>query len=412
MGRGFTRSERLEELKRLYVMQAFSDIEMAKRLDVDRTTIFKDRRELESNYPFVQDADGRWRIDKKRYVSAIQFNLHEALAVYLAARRASRQTRISQPHVANAIQKLAAALRQPMTERLVQAGESLLAQSVQPERVKVLEAIAEGWVSQQKVRITHQGLRARQAQTHLVSPYLIEPSLLGDGTYLIGYSDVFNDVATFKVERIERAVVTGEPFTLPEDFDEQKLLQHAWGIWYGEGEPVTVKLHFFGEQVTRRVKETIWHPSQKPIEDTADGCIWTAQVAEWREMVPWVRGWGADVEVVEPEELREALRREAQRLAEMYGVVVMPPTQPRYYAHSRPDMAESEWQPLKDHLMATGELAAKLGRAAGISELARIAGNSARHRQILSGVSGSFARQQPARRPCHCRGTRGHQAVP
>ena len=35
MGRGFTRSERLEELKRLYVMQAFSDIEMAKRLDVD-----------------------------------------------------------------------------------------------------------------------------------------------------------------------------------------------------------------------------------------------------------------------------------------------------------------------------------------------------------------------------------------
>jgi CRISPR-associated endonuclease/helicase Cas3 len=375
MGRGFTRSERLEEMKRLYVMQAFSDIEMARRLDVDRTTIFKDRRELESDYPFLQDTDGRWRIDKKRYVSAIKFNLHEALAVYLAARRASRQTRISQPHVANAIQKLAAALRQPMTERLVQAGESLLAQSVQPERVKVLEAIAEGWVSQQKVRTTHQGLRARQAQTHLVSPYLIEPSLLGDGTYLIGYSDVFNDVATFKVERIERAVVTGEPFPLPEDFDEQKLLQHAWGIWYGDGEPVTVKLHFFGEQVTRRVKETIWHPSQKPIEDTPDGCIWTAEVAEWREMVPWVRGWGADVEVVEPEELRRELQREAQRLAEMYGVVAISPSQPQFYAHSRPDVAESEWQLLREHLAATGELAAQLGRAAGISELARVAGN-------------------------------------
>ena len=83
----------------------------------------------------------------------------------------------------------------------------------------------------------------------------------------------------------------------------------------------TMKLRFFGEQVTRRVKETIWHPSQQPIEDTADGCIWTAQVAEWREMVPWVRGWGADVEVVGPEGLRQALKREAQRLAEMYGVV-------------------------------------------------------------------------------------------
>lgn len=46
----------------------------------------------------------------------------------------------------------------------------------------------------------------------------------------------------------------------------------------------------------------------------------------------------------------------------------------RFYAHSRPDVAESEWQPLIAHLTATGELAAELGRAAGISELARIAG--------------------------------------
>ncbi len=318
MSRGMTRAERLDEMKRLYIQRAFSDKELAERLGVDRTTIWKDRSALEPEYPFVQDDEGRYKIDRTRYVSAIKFNLHEALAVYLAARRASRQTRISQPHVANAIQKLAAALRQPMTERLVQAGEALLAQSAQPERVKVMEAIAEGWVSQQKVRITHQGLRARQAQTHLVSPYLIEPSLLGDGTYLIGYSDVFNDMATFKVERIERAVVTGEPFTLPEAFDEQKLLQHAWGIWYGEGEPQTVKLRFFGEQVTRRVKETIWHPSQKPIEDTGDGCIWTAEVAEWREMVPWVRGWGSEVEALEPAELRDLIANEAVHLSKRY----------------------------------------------------------------------------------------------
>jgi CRISPR-associated endonuclease/helicase Cas3 len=371
MSRGFTRSERLEEMKRLYVMQAFSDIEMAKRLDVDRTTVFKDRRDLEGEYPFVQDTDARWRIDKKRYISAIKFNLHEALALYLAARRASRQTRISQPHVANAIQKLAAALRQPMTERLVMAGEAVLEQSAQPERVKVLEAIAEGWVSQQKVRITHQGLRARQAQTHLISPYLIEPSLLGDGTYLIGYSDVFNDVATFKVERIERAIVTGEPFTLPQDFDEQKLLQHTWGIWYGEGEPVTVKLHFFGEQVTRRVKETIWHPSQRPIEDTPDGCIWTAEVAEWREMVPWVRGWGASVEVLEPVELRKAIEEEVQKLARLYRVRDVKPKDD-LIAHRRE--RDGEEQSLITHLIEASQLAENFAAKVGLPEIGKIMG--------------------------------------
>lgn len=45
-----------------------------------------------------------------------------------------------------------------------------------------------------------------------------------------------------------------------------------------------------------------------------------------------------------------------------------------YYAHSRPDRPESEWQLLINHLTATGELAAKLGEAAGIAELARMAG--------------------------------------
>lgn len=46
----------------------------------------------------------------------------------------------------------------------------------------------------------------------------------------------------------------------------------------------------------------------------------------------------------------------------------------RYYAHSRQDRPESEWQLLIDHLTATGELAATMGRAAGLSDLARVAG--------------------------------------
>lgn len=35
-------------------------------------------------------------------------------------------------------------------------------------------------------------------------------------------------------------------------------------------------------------------------------------------MIPWIRGWGADVEVLEPGELRETLMGEAKALAEIY----------------------------------------------------------------------------------------------
>ena len=42
-----------------------------------------------------------------------------------------------------------------------------------------------------------------------------------------------------------------------------------------------------------------------------------------------------------------------------------------YYAHSKEGVREAEWQLLLDHLTNTGEIAAELGRDAGISELAR-----------------------------------------
>jgi CRISPR-associated endonuclease/helicase Cas3 len=36
-------------------------------------------------------------------------------------------------------------------------------------------------------------------------------------------------------------------------------------------------------------------------------------------MAPWIRGWGADVEVLVPVELRETLMGEAKKMAEQYG---------------------------------------------------------------------------------------------
>jgi CRISPR-associated endonuclease/helicase Cas3 len=43
-------------------------------------------------------------------------------------------------------------------------------------------------------------------------------------------------------------------------------------------------------------------------------------VAEPLEMYPWIRGWGADVEILEPAELRERFRGEVERMKEIYGI--------------------------------------------------------------------------------------------
>lgn len=382
MSRGLIKSERLIEMERLYYQRAYTDIEMAARLGIDRSTAYRDRATLEAEIPFVKDDDGRWRIDRTKYLSEIRLNLHEALALYLAARKASQQTRFAQRNTASALEKLAMALRQPMTEKLVGAAERILSQSEIPEREAVMRTLAEAWVQSQKLWIEYLSLRSETPRTHVVSPYLIEPSPWTDGVYLVGLNELYGDVAPYRLDRIVRAVNTGEGFFIPADFDETTLLRHAWGIWSGSQEPMEVVLRFAPGTASRRLRESKWHPLEEVEEELDGGCLWRAPIAEWQEMLPWIRGWGADVEVLAPDVLRETLSQEARKLAKLYKLVNLPghddsPISKEiclHYAHSKDGHDKSAWQCLKDHLLNTANLAAQFGDDAGVSELARVAG--------------------------------------
>jgi predicted DNA-binding transcriptional regulator YafY len=109
------RALRLKTMEMLYMERAYTDQEMADELGVRRETAYQDRIELETEgeIPFVEIEHGRRKIDRTQYLPHIKVNLHEALALYLSMRRASRQTRTAQPHVQRALEKLALALKQP-----------------------------------------------------------------------------------------------------------------------------------------------------------------------------------------------------------------------------------------------------------------------------------------------------------
>lgn len=324
MTRAMTRADRLQEMERLYIQRCYSDIEMADRLSVNRSTVYKDRMALgdKKGLIFQQDEQGRYCLDRKQYISPVRLKLIEALALYLAARRSSRQTQPLGDHAANALGRLATALQQPMTEQLVRAAETILAQKRADKSQKNMETITTAWVERLKVTIRYQALDAERPKTHTIEPYLIEPSHWSDSIYVIGRSNLNGAIIPFKTERILSAILGRETFEPPQGFDDQTLLRHAWGVWYADRDPVCVRLRFAPGRAARRLKESVWHPLEK-VEDTADGgCIWACEVVEWQEMVPWVRGWGADVEVQEPKVLRREIEREVMRLAELYQLSV------------------------------------------------------------------------------------------
>jgi predicted DNA-binding transcriptional regulator YafY len=319
MKRGMAKAERLREMQRLYGVRAYSDQELAEYFDVDLSTIFRARREIEEEYPLIRDDNGRYRLDRARNIGSVRLDLAEALSLYLAGRRLSQQTRVGQRPVASALEKLAVVLRQPMTSRLLQAAERMLQNQKDLERTAIFESVAQAWSEQRRMRLSYRALRREQELEHVFAPYLLEPSPWNDGVYLIGHSDVVQRVITLRLDRIMQAKVLRESFSLPESFNEDELLRHAWGIWGSEGEPETVRLRFAPGQAARRVQESIWHPLQRLILEPDGGVLWEAPIAEWREMLPWVRSWGADIIVLEPFNLRTEMLAESRAIAQHYG---------------------------------------------------------------------------------------------
>jgi predicted DNA-binding transcriptional regulator YafY len=82
----------------------------------------------------------------------------------------------------------------------------------------------------------------------------------------------------------------------------------------------------FSPVVGARVRETRWHPSER-VEPAGDGSLtWRARVSGTLEIRSWILGWGADVEVVEPVELREEIAGILRQAVENYANPVRPGT--------------------------------------------------------------------------------------
>ncbi len=358
-----------DELVRLYAEpgHGHKDQELADRFGVGREAIFKRRKKLQEEYGadfFVETERGRYRIDSRTFISNVKVSWEEALILYLATRRLSRNTRLPSGPVQNALGKLATALYKPMTERLVTAAATVPEHPEEKRRAEILATLVRGWSEQYKVHIRYHPLRSDKVTKHTICPYLIEPSPWSDSIYVIAKTNVWDGIVPFQLERIEKATFSTEPFTIDAKFEEETLFQYAWGIWASDKTPKPVQLKFTEPEAIRRLQESIWHPEQKISKPDKHGHVtWQANIAEPKEMLPWIRGWGSDVEVLEPEKLRKSLHREVKRMAQQYGLTT--PTKELPEARllrcwGKTGNSDEDFHPALYHMLDVGHIAEQL----------------------------------------------------
>ena len=326
MNRAENRAARLLQIEALLLAhpEGLTPAQIARRLSVHRSTVGRCLPDLPGHI-YVDDLDDdRWKVDRDAYLVNVRLTLHEAMAIHLASRLLAGWSNRRNPHAGAALRKLGIALERlaPLVGNHLLVSAEVMddeAQRHDPVYLEVLETLTRAWSQGRVVHLWHRHEDTRRVFDYDFAPYFIEPYAAGQTTHAIGWREPPGALRTFKLERIQRIELTASPYTIPPDFDPHRLLADAWGIWYTEAEPAEVVLRFH-PSVAARVKETRWHPSEQAEEQLDGALLWRAQVAELQEMIPWIRGWGSDVEVVAPEALRRELMRETKRLMRLYDL--------------------------------------------------------------------------------------------
>jgi CRISPR-associated endonuclease/helicase Cas3 len=299
-----------------------SESELEQITGIQRRTLNNYLRALETEGKIYKDGI-TWAALPYDQVQLRKFDLspEEAMTLYLATRLLVKQHDKRNEAAETALMKLADVLTADagVGNEIHQAARELAHRPDNGDYYQIFRKVMQAYIFRRVLHITYQPAKGRPFETDF-SPYLIEPSAIGYTTYVIGHSSIVDKRRTYKLERIRAATLTRQEYKIPADFPGLEILKSAWSIIYGD-ELITVTLRF-SPNVRKRVLETRWHPLQEDPQDDPEkpGWLrWTAQVADTMDMMPWIRGWGADCEVVGPKELKETLMGEVKAMAERYG---------------------------------------------------------------------------------------------
>ncbi|MCP4358850.1 MAG: WYL domain-containing protein, partial [Chloroflexi bacterium] len=320
--------KRFEQFRELLLAHpdGLTKAKIARRLSVHRSVAadyIVDFASPNGSLPIIEITPNRFTIDRDLYEVEISINQHESLALHMAARLLTTRTDKHYPHAATALRKLGQAIGElsPQVSNHLHLSANVLDgddRRCDPRFMEILEMLMRAWSSGRKVELTHE-LENGRVHDYIFSPYFIEPYALGRTVHVIGFREPINKVTTFKIERIRTIALLEQTYEIPESFDPQDKLKNAWGIWYTDKESIEVVLKF-SNKVAKRALETMWQVGEDTAVEDDGSVIWRAKVDEWREMLPWIRGWGADVEVLEPPELRGQVIRHVREMIKQYGL--------------------------------------------------------------------------------------------
>ena len=204
---------------------------------------------------------------------------------------------------------------------LLTLGEERLSGRVAVEDVpsgqKYLTVLMQAMLDNAVLRLHYKKYMSPEEETRIIRPYAVKE--FAKRWYVVAYSEEGRGLRTYALDRIGALEPTGEHFRMPPDFRVDALFEDAYGIYLPEPgqRPVLVKLRTTPREAAY-LEDLPLHPSQVLVEQTGDACIFVLRVIPNPNLVMELCKRGDRLEVLEPEDLRQAVKEALKKASAQY----------------------------------------------------------------------------------------------
>lgn len=166
------------------------------------------------------------------------------------------------------------------------------------------------------ISLCYQSFRHPEPFCFNVRPYCVK--YFKQRWYLLGDSDL--GLRIYSLDRFVDMEELEEHFEIPKGFDAEEYFGNYFGVIIGE-EPEDVKIRVVPDQV-KYFRTLPMHGSQRETVQEDGSSVFSYHIAPTFDFVQEILSHGADVEVLEPAELRESVADIIAGMASRYGLPV------------------------------------------------------------------------------------------
>ena len=178
---------------------------------------------------------------------------------------------------------------------------------------KIIESLTEAMLQKKTCHVKYHSFSDNKIKEFKIDPLNFFERK--GGLYIFARITRFGDIRMLAVERIQAIELTNDSFVYPDDFDPEAALSSAFDIIYDD--PIEAKIWFSAAQA-RYVKERQWAKEQKIKEQKDGSIILEMKTSGFWDVKKWALSFGAEAEVLEPKELREAIGNEIKKVMGVY----------------------------------------------------------------------------------------------